>query len=113
MYGEATGRDYLAPLASVEDLSRVNTPGGSPSPRPRQRHPALEDPNWEPPEDTAIPGAPQNPGITIEPDFLTPLQENLDVFNQGPEDRLVWMWVFEMGIVGLFVGVGWCGLVWG
>lgn len=57
-----------APLASVEDLSRVNTPGGSPSPRPKMRHPALSDPNWEPPEEPGFNG--QNSGKSLE---LTPL----------------------------------------
>ena len=50
MYGEQ--ERLTAPLASIEDLSRVNTPGGSPSPRPK--HPALSDPNWEPPEETVL-----------------------------------------------------------
>lgn len=76
--------DYLAPLASVEDLSRVNTPGGSPSPRPRQRHPALEDPNWEPPEDPTL--APSNVQVSLEPGILTPLQDNEPVC-EGPPDR--------------------------
>lgn len=76
--------DYLAPLASVEDLSRVNTPGGSPSPRPRQRHPALEDPNWEPPEDPTL--APSTVQVSLEPGILTPLQDNEPVC-EGPPDR--------------------------
>ncbi|KAK8375255.1 hypothetical protein O3P69_020312 [Scylla paramamosain] len=78
--------DYLAPLASVEDLSRVNTPGGSPSPRPRQRHPALEDPNWEPPEDPSL-ATPRNIAeVTLEPGILTPLQDS-EPFSEGPPDR--------------------------
>lgn len=82
MYGES---DYLtAPLASVEDLSRVNTPGGSPSPRPRQKHPALEDPNWEPPEDPSL--YPKEPELSLEPTVLTPLQPSA-LEDSGPPDR--------------------------
>ncbi|KAG0711807.1 Equilibrative nucleoside transporter 1 [Chionoecetes opilio] len=87
MYSEETGRDYLAPLASVEDLSRVNTPGGSPSPRPRQRHPALEDPNWEPPADPSLPGLSRGPPIILEPGVLTPLQADFEPLEEGPRDR--------------------------
>lgn len=82
MYGES---DYLtAPLASVEDLSRLNTPGGSPSPRPRHKHPALQDPNWEPPEDPNL--CLREPELALEPTALTPLQP-LAEEERGPPDR--------------------------
>ncbi|KAK8373620.1 hypothetical protein O3P69_014547, partial [Scylla paramamosain] len=55
--------DYLAPLASV-DLSRVNTPGGSPS----------HDPAITPPLRTPI-GSPRRTKGYSEP------------FNEGPPDR--------------------------
>ncbi|CAL4076676.1 unnamed protein product, partial [Meganyctiphanes norvegica] len=93
-YGEV---DYLtagAPLASVEDLSRVNTPGGSPSPRPRNKHPALEDPNWEPPEEQPPNRPPPPPPTTTsfspEPTALTPLHPEeieLEDEEKGPDDR--------------------------
>ncbi|XP_064095264.1 equilibrative nucleoside transporter 1-like [Macrobrachium nipponense] len=84
MYGES---DYLtAPLASVEDLSRVNTPGGSPSLRPRSKHPALEDPNWEPPEEPTV--QPQDVDLTIEPTALTPLQPAVQDQHAGLPDRI-------------------------
>ncbi|XP_063608530.1 equilibrative nucleoside transporter 3-like [Penaeus indicus] len=95
MYGES---DYLtAPLASVEDLSRVNTPGGSPSPRPRQKHPALEDPNWEPPEDPTL--YPKEPELSLEPTVLTPLQPSA-LEDSGPPDRykLVFMTLVLHGV---------------
>ncbi|KAK7081856.1 Nucleoside transmembrane transporter activity protein [Halocaridina rubra] len=84
MYGES---DYLtAPLASVEDLSRVNTPGGSPSLRPRNKHPALDDPNWEPPEEHTL--KPQDIEVSLEPTALTPLQpHSLESNGHGPPDR--------------------------
>ncbi|XP_042209109.1 equilibrative nucleoside transporter 1-like [Homarus americanus] len=82
MYGES---DYLtAPLASVEDLSRVNTPGGSPSPRPRQRHPALEDPNWEPPADLKLYS--KESESVPEATVFTPLQPTPEE-DVGPPDR--------------------------
>lgn len=79
MYGE--GEQLTAPLASIEDLSRVNTPGGSPSPKPKMRHPALEDPNWEPSEDLGL-------ETQIKPQELTPLQPKEEGQGQeGPLDR--------------------------
>ena len=80
---------FSAPLASVEDLSRVNTPGGSPSPRPKMRHPALSDPNWEPPEGASYNG--HSTGKSLE---LTPLHpkskeeeaEEKPIF-EGPPDK--------------------------
>ena len=86
-----------APLASIEDLSRVNTPGGSPSPRPKMRHPALSDPNWEPPEDPNYNTA--GSGKALE---LTPLhpktreeseEKELPSKYEGPPDRLVSQWM--------------------
>lgn len=75
----------------MEDLSRVNTPGGSPSPRPRQRHPALEDPNWEPPVDPSLTGggggAAAAAAAALEPSALTPLHPTLDPEDEGPRDR--------------------------
>lgn len=91
--GGGSSANYLAPLASIEDLSRVNTPGGSPSPRPRQRHPALEDPNWEPPADPSLtgggPGAAAAAAAALEPSALTPLHPTLDPEDEGPRDRCV------------------------
>ncbi|KAK3853085.1 hypothetical protein Pcinc_040353 [Petrolisthes cinctipes] len=88
MYSE--GDQLTAPLASVEDLSRVNTPGGSPSPHPRQRHPALSDPNWEPPHDLSL-TTPLNPRASLEtplePTALTPLHFSPEDEERGPPDR--------------------------
>ena len=63
----------IAPLASVEDLSRINTPGGSPSPRTKMKHPALTDPNWEPPEDY---------------DFVKSARKDLELTPLHPQSRL-------------------------
>ncbi|KAF2358936.1 Equilibrative nucleoside transporter [Trinorchestia longiramus] len=78
-----------APLASVEDLSRVNTPGGSPSPRQKLRHPALSDPNWEPPEDPSFDANSSSKGLELTP--LHPKTEDEaeeKAKYDGPPDRL-------------------------
>ncbi|KAB7507850.1 Equilibrative nucleoside transporter 1 [Armadillidium nasatum] len=79
MYGES--EQLTAPLASIEDLSRVNTPGGSPSPRTKTKHPALVDPNWEPPEDPSV-------YFKEKCHELSPLQPKpTEEKPKGPEDR--------------------------
>jgi hypothetical protein len=77
---------FAAPLASVEDLSRVNTPGGSPSPRPKLRHPALSDPNWEPPEE--LDANSSSKGLELTPLHpKTPDEVEEKIKYDGPPDR--------------------------
>ena len=83
MYSESD--QLTAPLASVEDLSRVNTPGGSPSPHPRRKHPALEDPNWEPPEEPLLPKTKEDE----KPVEVASLQQKPEKKSNEPVDRLV------------------------